>query len=225
MTLSTLLMTTSYMARPHAATADRRPQGRRATNLMNVRSSCLSELFREHPLLQRARAVHCTATSGCDRGSSLCHPETLPVGTKAVPCTAHTASLARIGGTAGTPITEPHLAHSSRHNNRLLSHRSSDPQKCRTGYSRWFPPPAPHRSHAHPCNLQRNPCSPSHHSQPGARTSCAQVGDSRSPSGAGTLPGPLSHGHGAAISSRPRGWRGHGFTNTRGEGEVIAKSC
>lgn len=141
MTLSTLPMTTSYMARPHAATADRRPQGRRATNLMNVRSSCLSELFREHPLLQRARAVHCTATSGCDRGSSLCHPETLPVGTKAVPCTAHTASLARIGGTAGTPITEPHLAHSSRHNNRLLSHRSSDPQKCRTGYSRWFPPP------------------------------------------------------------------------------------
>lgn len=82
-------MTMSYTAWPCAVTADWCPQGPWAINLMNVRSSCLSELFSEHPLLQRAMALHDTATLGSHRGSSLSCPEMLPVGgTKAVPCAA-----------------------------------------------------------------------------------------------------------------------------------------
>lgn len=100
-TLLALPMTMSYAARPRAVTADRRPQGRRATNLMNVRSSCLSELFSEHPLLQLARAPRTTAALGCHRGSSL--RQRPPTGTKAVPRAGHTTSLPGMGGMAGPP--------------------------------------------------------------------------------------------------------------------------
>ena len=188
-------MTTSYTARPHAATADWRPQGHWATNLMNVRSSCLSELFREHPLLQLARAVYSTATLGCHRGSSLRHPKMLPTGTKAVPCVSpvQCAPRARPGSVwwQVPPVTEPVLAHSNRHNNRLLSHRSFYPQKCRIGYSQWFPPrPVPMLAPVICREISaRRASAPAPVPGRAVFSVVPGLGDSRSPSGAGTLVG------------------------------------
>lgn len=78
----------------------------------------------------------------------------------------------------------------------------------------------PLRSHAHPRNLQRNVRLLSQRSRPNAGMDRAQHGPQ-----AGGQPELRSCGHGAAISCRTRGWRGHGFANTGGERQRIAKSC
>lgn len=141
------VITASYKARPRAATAAWHPQGHRLLNLMDVRSSCLSELFSEHLLLVRDMlprdAVQAPASAvpeSClwDKG---CPPALLGCSgtvTQQV-SSSPSPSLALCTTTAYFPT-------------------SFYPQKCRTGYARCsFSPPFPHS----PCNLHSNLHSPS----------------------------------------------------------------
>lgn len=89
-----------------------------------------------------------------------------------------------------------------------------------------FPPP---RSHARPCNLQRNLRSPSQRSCPGARTGCVQcgprAGGQPEPEWGRDTGGTCSHGHGAAISSKEEAGEGMTLPTPEGKGKVTAKSC
>lgn len=129
-------MTMSCTSEPCAATADWCPQGHWATTLMNVRSNCLSELFSEHPLLQHARALHSTATLGCHKRLQTLPPQNAAHRDTDHPFVLHTPPARPGPGGLQVPstTTEPILAHSHRHNHRLLSHCSFWPQKCRIGY-------------------------------------------------------------------------------------------
>lgn len=119
-TMLTLLMTMGCTAEPQAATADCCPQDHRATNLMNVRSSCLSELFSEHPLLQHTRALHSTAALECHKRLQTATPKCCPRGHRLslVPHTPPPCPGPR--GLQVLTTTQPILAH--RHSNRSLSH-------------------------------------------------------------------------------------------------------